>query len=43
MKNNERKFFIPVNGTLFEVSEEVYKAYYQPTWKTRYHAQKNGE
>ncbi|MBQ6052291.1 MAG: sigma-70 family RNA polymerase sigma factor [Clostridia bacterium] len=43
MKNNERNFFIPVNGTLFEVSEDVYRAYYQPIWKTRYHAQTNGE
>ena len=43
MKNNERKFFIPVNGTLVEVSEDVYRAYYQPIWNTRYHAQRNGE
>lgn len=41
MSNN--RFFIPVNGTPIEVSEEVYRAYYQPIWNTRYHAQKNGE
>ena len=41
MSNN--RFFIPVDGTPIEVSEEVYRAYYQPIWNTRYHAQKNGE
>ena len=41
MTNN--RFFIPVNGTPIEVSEKVYRAYYQPIWNTRYHAQKNGE
>lgn len=30
-------------GTPIEVNEEVYRAYYQPIWNTRYHAQKNGE
>ena len=43
MKNNERKFFIPVNGTLFEVSEDVYRTYYRPIWNTRSRAQNNGE
>ena len=43
MITNERKFFIPVNGTLFEVSEDIYKTYYRPIWITRSHAQKNGE
>ena len=43
MQNNDKKYFIPVDGTPIEVSEEVYRAYYQPTWNTRYHAQKNGE
>lgn len=41
MSNN--RFFIPVDGTPIEVSEEVYRAYYQPIWNARYHAQKNGE
>lgn len=41
MSNN--RFFIPVDETSIEVSEEVYRAYYQPIWNTRYHAQKNGE
>ena len=36
-------YFIPVDGTPIEVSEEIYRAYYQPIWNTRYHAQKNGE
>ena len=35
MQNNDKKYFIPVDGTPIEVSEEVYRAYY--------HAQKNGE
>jgi DNA-directed RNA polymerase specialized sigma24 family protein len=43
MKNRDKKYFIPVNGTLVEVSEEVYRAYYRPVWVTRYHAQKTGE
>ena len=43
MQNNDKKYFIPVYGTPIEVSEEVYRAYYQPIWNTRYHAQKNGE
>lgn len=43
MQNNDKKYFIPVNGTPIEVSEEVYRAYYQPIWNTRYHAQQNGE
>ena len=43
MQNNDKKYFIPVDGTPIEVSEEIYRAYYQPIWNTRYHAQKNGE
>lgn len=43
MQNNDKKYFIPVDGTPIEVSEEVYRAYYQPIWNIRYHAQKNGE
>ena len=43
MQNKDKKYFIPVNGTPIEVSEEVYRAYYQPIWNTRYHAQQNGE
>ncbi|NLI54385.1 MAG: hypothetical protein GX417_08660 [Clostridiales bacterium] len=42
-QSKSKRFFIPVNGTPIEVSEEVYRAYYQPIWNTRYHAQKNGE
>ena len=43
MKNKDKQYFIPVDGELIEVTEEVYRAYYQPIWHTRYHAQKNGE
>ena len=43
MSNDAKKYFIPVNGSPIEVSEEVYRAYYQSIWNTRYHAQKNGE
>lgn len=43
MQNKDKKYFIPVDGNPIEVSEEVYRAYYQPIWNTRYHAQKNGE
>ena len=43
MQNNDKKYFIPVDGAPIEVSEEIYRAYYQPIWNTRYHAQKNGE
>ena len=43
MSDQNKKYFIPVDGTPIEVSEEVYRAYYQPVWNARYHAQKNGE
>lgn len=43
MSNEAKKYFIPVDGNPIEVSEEVYRAYYQPIWNTRCHAQKNGE
>lgn len=43
MSKESKKHYIPVNGTLVEVSEEIYRAYYQPIWAARYHAQKNGE
>lgn len=36
MQNNDKKYFIPVDGTPIEASEEVYRAYYQPIWNTRY-------
>ncbi len=39
----DKRYFIPVDETLIEVSEEVYRAYYQPIWNIRYHARKNGE
>lgn len=43
MANKDKHYFIPVNGIPVEVSEEVYRAHYQPIWNTRYHAQQNGE
>ena len=43
MANKDNRYFIPVDGNSIEVSEEVYRAYYQPIWNTRYHAQQNGE
>ena len=43
MQSKVKKYLIPVDGTPIEVSEEVYRAYYQPIWNTRYHAQQNGE
>lgn len=38
MSNEAKKYYIPVNGKLVEVSEELYRAYYRPIWNTRYHA-----
>lgn len=43
MQKKANRYFIPIDGTPIEVSEEVYRAYYRPIWNTRYHAQKNGE
>ena len=38
-KKRERyRFFIPVNGVPVEVDETVYRAYYQPIWRTRINA-----
>ena len=42
-ENQGKQYYIPVDGELIEVTEEVYRAYYQPIWNTRYHAQKNDE
>lgn len=43
MSKEAKKYFIPVNGELVEVSEELYREYYRPIWNTRYYARKNGE
>ena len=43
MQNTVKRYYIPVNGNPIEVSEEIYRAYYRPIWRTRYHAQKNKE
>ena len=41
MKN--KQYFIPVNGELIPVTEETYKEYYRPIWRTHYHASKHGQ
>ena len=38
-----KQYFIPVNGDLIPVTEEVYKEYYRPIWRTHYHASKHGQ
>ena len=38
-----KQYFIPVNGELIPVTEEVYKEYYRPIWRTHYHASKHGQ
>ncbi len=43
MQNTVKHYFIPVNGNPVEVNEETYRDFYRPVWRTRYHAQKNGE
>lgn len=43
MQNTVKHYFIPVNGNPVEVNEETYRDFYRPIWRTRYHAQKNGE
>lgn len=43
MELKDIRCFIPVNGKLVEVSEELYRAYYRPLRNTGYHVRKNGE
>jgi len=43
MKNHDKQYFIPLNRKLIPVTEEVYKEYYRPIWRTHYHASKNGQ
>lgn len=38
-----KQHFISVNSELIPVSEEVYKEYYRPIWRTHYHASKHGQ
>ena len=42
MENNAKRYFIPVDGQLIEVREEIYKEYYRPIWRARKRAQKGG-
>lgn len=42
MANKNNRYFIPVNGTLIEVSEEVYRAFYQPVLSTLYQRRARG-
>lgn len=39
----DKKYYIPMNGQKIEVTEEVYRAYYQPVWRTKKRAQSHGE
>ncbi len=43
MENTVKHYCIPVNGNPIEVTEEVYRDFYRPIWRTQYHARKNGE
>ena len=43
METKVKRYYIPVSGNPVEVNEGTYRAYYRPIWRTRYHAQKNGE
>lgn len=38
-----KQYFIRLNGELIPVTEEVYKEYYRPIWRTHYHASKKGQ
>ena len=39
----EKKYYVIVEEEFVEVSEDVYRAYYQPIWRVRYYARKNDE
>lgn len=43
MKKQEKQYYICLDERLISVTEEVYKAYYRPVWKTHYHAGKHGQ
>jgi len=36
MENNKRKYYIPVDGKMYETSEDVYKTYYKMDRRERY-------
>lgn len=36
MENKEKKYYIPVDGKMYETSEEVYKTYYKMDRRERY-------
>lgn len=38
-----KQYFIPLNRELIPVSEDVYREYYRPIWRTHYHASKHGQ
>lgn len=42
-QHQDKQYFIPLNGKLIPVTEEVYKEYYRPIWRTHYHASKHGQ
>lgn len=43
MSESQKKKYIYCKGQLVEVSQEVYKEYYQPIWRERKRHQKSGE
>ena len=43
MKKQDKQYFIRLDKQYIPVTEEVYKAYYRPIWRTHYHASKNGQ
>ena len=43
MSNQNRKYYVPVDGRLIEVNKEFYYKYYRPIWRIQDHAQRNGE
>jgi len=42
-QQQKKQYFIPLNGELIPVNEDVYQEYYRPIWRTHYHASKHGQ
>ena len=42
-KDKKRKYYIYVKKMPIEVDEKVYRAYYQPIWRTFFNTRRNGE
>jgi RNA polymerase sigma factor (sigma-70 family) len=43
MKKQDKQYFIRLDKQYIPVTEEVYKEYYRPIWRTHYHASKHGQ